>query len=334
MVRWIFSRQGFLVLVEAEMVIIQSVVSHVSPYLQGQEIGNGLPHDVWTIQAYRMTTASCCAVNNPERLSYQEPFASIHSEKKIIIVEEATEKLVVQRVIRLLRNLFRLLLAPEAIFVHGGMIEIAGKGIAFIGEKYAGKTSSLLATLTQVQTSFIENDSLSLHIDSGPYGLGWFRSIYIRRDILTVLEAVLVKKQLEFLHLEHAKEKPSLSPQAFAATFGCTLLPQAALHMIVFPRFLPREDHPTFSLLPLSKEEAFAMLKKNLVSVPNEYHQFLRPYFPLFPENTHLLEELILQVPCYCLQQSFLAIALAARDVVALAHSAQEDVSMNARTLR
>ena len=196
MVRWLFTRRGFLVLVEAEEVILRAITAHVSPYLQGQTPGKKRPDGVWTIQARQALTASDCSGNGSERLRYDEPFALVDSRSKIIVVEEATEYLVVQRVIRLLRNLFRLLVAPGALFVHGGMIEVAGCGIAFLGAKYAGKTSSILAALTQTSAAFVENDSLSLHVDTHPYGLGWFRSIYIRRDVLSVLAHVFVEQQI------------------------------------------------------------------------------------------------------------------------------------------
>lgn len=318
---WTFSRHGCSALVETEnATILQFIRSRVSPYLQVKEFQGD--HDMWMIQARRTLSAPHAALKLPERLSYQEASVSIDPCKRVIIVSEASERLVGQRVIRLLRNLFRLWLAKDAVFVHGGMIEVAGRGIAFLGEKYAGKTSSLLAILSQVQASFIENDSLSFHFwKSQPSGLGWFRSTYIRRDVLTALAPVVGKDQAAFQHLEQAQEKSSLAPQRLATTFGCTLLPQTEVHLLIFPRFLPREAPPTFSLEKMTKEEARIALNSHLVPVPNEYHQFLRPHFSSVTENTFLLEKLIEHVPCYRLLQSFAAITAAAQAVITLADS-------------
>src|SRR5581483_8424982 len=144
---WTFSRHGCSVLVETEnAAILQFIRSRVSPYLQVLEFQGD--HDVWMIQAQRALSAPHTALKLPERLSYHESSVSIDPGKRVIKVSEASEQLGGQRVIRLLRNLFRLLLAKDAVFVHGGMIEVAGRGIAFLGEKYAGKTSSLLAMLS------------------------------------------------------------------------------------------------------------------------------------------------------------------------------------------
>jgi hypothetical protein len=320
MVRWVFARCGSLVLVEAERAILDSLVSRISPYLQGEELRGERPCSVWMIEARRTSMSDRSVSHGSERLCYDDACVTVYPEEKVIKVAEATERLVVQRVIRLLRNLFRLLVAPEALFVHGGMIEVAGHGIAFLGPKYAGKTSSLLAVLTQAQASFIENDSLSLHMSSKVYGLGWFRSVYIRRDVLAVLAPVLSSKHIAFQHLQNRPEKPSLSPQEFATTFGCQLLARAELHALVFPGFLPREEEPAFSLTPLRGEESLRALRESLVPVPNEYHQFLRPYFPSYTEKAHLLERLVQHIPCYRLRQSFSMIAVAAQAICALAH--------------
>ncbi|MBA2678459.1 MAG: hypothetical protein H0U76_08715 [Ktedonobacteraceae bacterium] len=313
---WIFSRRGALVLLEAERESVQTILSRVTPYLQGKELCGERPHGVWMIQARHVASSS---LHGPERLVYSEPFAAIDPLARVIEVAETSEHGVVQRVIRLLRNLFRLLLAQDAVFVHGGMIEIAGCGIAFLGAKKAGKTSSILAALTQGHASFIENDALSLHVWEGrPYGLGWFRSTYIRRDVFSALGAVFSEKHREFHLLERTHEKPSLFPEKFAAAFGCSLLPQAELHLLVFPEFFPRESSSAFSLCPMTKEEALLALKEHLVPVPNEHHQFLQPYFPRAPGNGWLLETLVERVTSYRLQQSFSAITAAAHAVIAL----------------
>lgn len=321
MVRWLFARRGFLVQVEAEEVILQAITAHVSPYLHVQALGERHPDGVWAIKALTAPSPSDSPGNGSERLCYDEPFAWVDPTRKIIAVGEATERLVVQRIIRLLRNLFRLLVAPDALFVHGGMIEVAGRGIAFLGAKYAGKTSSILAALTQTQAAFVENDSLSLHMDTHPSGWGWFRSIYIRRDVPPVLARQLAQQAKALKPLEQTRDTSSLSPQDFATTFGCTLLPQAVLHLIILPSFLPRDAPVAFSLSRLSKEEARGALTGHLIPVPNEYHQFLRPFFPAPPDPAPLLEKIVQHVPCYHLEQSFLAIAPAARAVVDLARA-------------
>lgn len=320
MVRWLFSRQGVCVMVEADRVIIHDLLARVSPYLQGNEATEERLDGVWTIRTSQRLSSLCSDLPESDRFQYDEPLV-IQSDTMTILVEEETVHGVVQRVIRLLRNLFRLLIAPNALFVHGGMVQIAGRGIAFVGPKRAGKTSSLLATLTQASGAFVENDSLSLQNNGRLDGLGWFRSMYIRRDVFTALEASAAEQPYPFVTPAHAREKSSLSPQDFAATFNCTLVPQAELHMLIFPSFLPREDPPTFSLLPLRPEEARVLLAENLVPVPNEHHQWLRPFFPLQPETNPLLDAIVQQIPCYRLQQSFQALAAAAREIVMMAHT-------------
>jgi hypothetical protein len=324
---WVFSRHGVQVVVDAELEIIQSVISLVSPYFEGRAQGEDLLHDVWTILARQNPAVSRVATNGAARLSYDEPFVSIIPEERLIVVEEAQDKLVVQRVLRLLRDLFRLQAPAGSVFVHGGMIETAGCGIALLGAQQAGKTSLLLALLTQMQAAFVDNDVLSFHLfGERPFGLGWPRAINIRRDTLVVLDAVLAEKQTQFSQVRLSPSKPketvSLSPRVFADTFGCSLVAQAELHMIVFPAFLPREETPAFSLLSLTKEEALIALKEQITSVPSAYHHFLRPYFPLSPQEAHYvdqtIEQLARQVPCYRLWQSFSAIAAAAQAVIAL----------------
>lgn len=90
--------------------------------------------------------------------------------------------------LRLIRDLFRVyLVGNDGIPLHGGLIERSGLGIAVLGGKKAGKTTTILSLMDD-KSFYITNDDLIVkNKHNKVFGYGSTRSMSIRKDTLPFL---------------------------------------------------------------------------------------------------------------------------------------------------
>lgn len=304
----LFLYQAASVILQADHAIVQAVQDRAYPYWQTQPI-SGSQSEVWTIMVGSpdaQMVYETWPVSSPD-----EPKAHVHivHQAKTIILPDQETIWLIQRALRLIRNILRLQLARAgAIFLHAGMVSMPGYGgIAYVGDKQAGKTSSILAALTQ-GAHFVTNDDLVI-LSDGPHlrALGSPRSIRVRHDTLTTLPYPRVTGRPLLSHplpSERGPEFLCFFPHELAETFQCQLIPETDLRTLVFTSFLPRSSSLATSLRPVSGAEALVLLRRHSEPCTDGYHRFLRTCFPA-PTEQQPLEKLIQQVPCYQLQQSF-----------------------------
>ncbi|WP_223778320.1 hypothetical protein [Streptomyces sp. 135] len=170
-------------------------------------------------------------------------------------------------VVRIVRTLLRLDAAehdPSALFLHAGMVAWRGLGIALVGNKRSGKTSTVIAA-TAAGAHFVSNDDLSLHEGpGGPTGVGWPRSVSIRLDTVEPLGLALPARPVHPANA-HRSEARLLMPHEIGGMFDGRVAPKAPLCAVVFPSFAA---HGSAVLTRVAPDEAAERLFANLLAPP------------------------------------------------------------------
>lgn len=229
-------------------------------------------------------------------------------EKFIQIVEpkEVTWRLLVAN--RLIRDMSRNLLADRMIYFHSAMLNISGKGICIMGNKRAGKTSTLLLLLIgRYPAAYISNDDLSIQFQNDQFiGYGWPRSISIRND---TFPAVGLDSEIRNFRLTH--------PSNFTTKLNSTFLYSSELvalvkrqicvshqvDVVIFPQYV---DSTKSELQPLDYESTYELLINNLEPDINKYFKNFASYFDTPKPTIHQTVEMMARkVAGYRLYQNF-----------------------------
>jgi hypothetical protein len=210
--------------------------------------------------------------------------------------------------VRAVRTLLRLTAAetdPTSLFLHAGMFARNGRGLAIVGGKRSGKTSTVLAGIS-AGADFVSNDDLSiqLHAD-GVVGVGWPRSVSIRTNTLIPLGVSLPEKTAHpanRLFDTYRDEAKLLFPYEIAAVFGIAIAPSAAIVGLVFPSFAPIAEA---GLVRLSPADAAVRIRDNVLDPPVK-GESLETHFTLPPpaELARRADRLASALPAFELRQS------------------------------
>lgn len=192
--------------------------------------------------------------------------------------------------LRLIRTLLRYELADRGwTFLHGGLVDIGGRGVAMIGGKRAGKTSSVLALLAAGGVAYSANDDLTVRADgSTTVGRGWPRAIAVRPETIDVL-ASAGAWPFGVQRLGHpanaglrgdptADECVCIHSTELVHAFGTTVVPEVPLGAVVFPCFTRDPDGPP-RLESISPEQVGALLAEHRESRPDRHEPFLAEFF-------------------------------------------------------
>lgn len=118
-------------------------------------------------------------------------YAVDHSSKTLFHLAPEGETWATQSLLRSTRAIHRSEASRQgALFLHAGLVELNGVGVALVGGSRAGKTSLIMASVLNGSGVMVCNDDVSLvtHPDEhGVTGIGWPRSISVRLDTLDVL---------------------------------------------------------------------------------------------------------------------------------------------------
>ncbi|MFE7112651.1 hypothetical protein ACFU98_35530 [Streptomyces sp. NPDC057575] len=258
----------------------------------------------------------------------------LHPARRDLVIDTgAPGPLVLQYLVRYLRILLRLAHARgDEVFVHGGMVAENGRGVALIGAKRAGKTSTVMASMLAGR-AFVANDDLSMARTGGGWtGRGWPRTVSVREDTFTALGLPSGHGPHEGARgasrsvrrvpgRDGGQDTVLLRPQELAELLDAPPpQPNAEVSVLLFPRFADSSADPT-RLVPLAPPEAARRLAANLLPVLVKDQRFLRPHFPPGPDPRALglAEQIAAVSPAYELVQHFSALregALAVADLL------------------
>jgi hypothetical protein len=236
--------------------------------------------------------------------------------------------------LRTLRNLLRWrALSSDGVCVHGAMVCIAGRGIAVLGRKKAGKTTTALVLMALHGAGFVSNDDLTLlPTATGWCGVGWPRSVNIRQDAVDRLAGIcpeLGGLRAASTHpaasADAAGEDFSIPPLDLCRALGVTAVAGAPLSAIVLPRFA---DGAGASLARLDPAVAAELLVENVDSVATDHDEYLLDWFtPSTPQELcKHAENLAATIPCYTLRQDMADMRVGAAVIVDLARSLPADL--------
>ncbi|MDF3290309.1 hypothetical protein [Streptomyces silvisoli] len=209
------------------------------------------------------------------------------------------------RVVRSLLRLATLESDPSALFVHGGMFARSGLGLAVLGGKRSGKTSTILGAAA-LGAAFVSNDDLSLHVgEQDCVGVGWPRSVSIREDTLAALGGAMpdeASHPANDTFDAYRNGARLLFPSQISSLFATELVASATVVGLVFPSFASDNESSITKLIPA---ETGARLRAQLLHPPVK-DTFLAEHFAL-PDPVGLAERADLiaaKLPGYEVRQS------------------------------
>lgn len=249
-----------------------------------------------------------------ERVSVRSPLEPdrvllVSRSERHVVLDEPDDRWRALQLLRLLRNVARWAAWEDGhVFLHGGLVVLDGAGIAFAGEKRAGKTTFLLGALTAPGGVFVSNDDVSLSVDGNDVtGHGWPRSVTVRRDSVLALEPVCPRlaaacRRPTHPHNRHGDNWTGLDrglpvdvtllPHELAAAMQRDVAVDAHVRALVFPRF-----GDCAHVEPVARREASALLEPLLEDDPSAGHDpFLAGWFdrsaPAVPTSSDLVDRL------------------------------------------
>lgn len=175
------------------LICTRTVAEHVqrlaAPYLT---LEPGLPGPgVWTVVADTPPPAGAVSESVAALGEVSVEYAVDHSSRTLFHIAPEGEAWVTQSLLRATRAIHRSAASRQGmLFLHAGLVELNGIGVALVGGSRAGKTSFIMASVLNGSGVMVCNDDVSLTVDpvgGGVLGAGWPRSISVRLDTLDLL---------------------------------------------------------------------------------------------------------------------------------------------------
>jgi hypothetical protein len=231
----------------------------------------------------------------------------------IHVFTEADEMRSVQRVLRVLRALLRrLFMSAEWSFcLHAACVvgDRSEDGVAIVGAKQSGKTSSVLTALRTGQFDYVTNDDLivTASAQGGYVGHGWPRSISVRKEAAA---AFLSPADIDsFAHPENSQNETLgrgglAYPAELVALFSRRVVINAGIAAFVFPRF--GSSNVIEQLTPI---ETAGMLKAEMPRSPSHADSWLdEPFAALLARSASVdLQRICSSIPGYSMTSRDLA---------------------------
>ncbi|MFF5481890.1 hypothetical protein ACFY5C_31820 [Streptomyces sp. NPDC012935] len=252
------------------------------------------------------------------------------ANRQIALLDEGNDW-TVQQLVRSVRYLLRWQAYERGdLFLHGGLVRAAGTGIAFLGHKRSGKTSSILSALLSGGADFVSNDDLVLtdadDLATALTGYGSPRTVNVRTDALLALArtapalSTLLSDTshptntfpgrhhtLDAIRSDAGAQLPGsvwVRCAELARVTGRSLVPECGLDMVVLPGFTSDTDGPVITRL--TAQEAHRAVSEHIEEGATKYDPYLAAWYPRTDSarRTQLLRRLADQVPCYRLTQN------------------------------
>lgn len=317
--KWIrVSRDSHNVYINIQMSWIDFFIRVISPYYD-VELSQAPEKLSWKI--YTEEPQEC--YNNqwdiiipsiPGENFLKRKYKFAHESKSIYIMEPVDAIVRLQIATRLCRDILRHLFMQELVYFHAGMVVYRSIGIAIMGDKKSGKTSSILTFLSTKNANYVTNDDLAIsiaHKSSDPcIGYGWPRAVSIRRDSLEFMRSVIgynnpiyngfLGRQIHpNNHVPELMSYLYLYPNDLVELFKCKVIPNHRIDVILVTKF---GMDGCFSARQVFSNEKHLLISSN-------YDNNLGKYFADFE---HTFTSNVMQpnrawfdsVPCYIVSQN------------------------------
>ncbi len=257
------------VVLEGPASSLREIARYCHPYYNIKTV-RAVPEGVWRILCGR-TDADFNGWAFYESVVRNEPTRRIRYDlrsKTLAVVTVDSQWLCVFTG-RLLRDLLRWqLLGADTLFFQACLVKIQETGIAIGGPPRVGKTSTALALVGCEKARFIaDNDLLCIIEENSVFGMGWPRSICIRRDTIPILEKWWPRFGARIESFTHpnnhnptggVREFLHLSPGELSELSQTAVLAEAPVSAFIFPEFTEGNVAPR--LTRISEDEATARL--------------------------------------------------------------------------
>ena len=251
--------------------------------------------------------------------------------RKILIVSSGTPEIRREQGYQTIRALMRMLLIERGwLPFHGACCTKNGQGICIVGNKFAGKTSTLINLLAKNGFHVVSTGRLLLY-DAGSHvlarGLPCIAGIrlatllchptllhWLEKTTDSFFPHISLERVYEIAastsaeELTRGKEKTRLLTSELAALFGASIEVMTPLTLFLIPIFDPSLQ--VSSLVPLREERhAVATLVSNYPSLSRKGEGFLQHFFDISDEIlkerlTSLLTKFLPDIPIYELYQN------------------------------
>ncbi|HEY0601331.1 MAG TPA: hypothetical protein VGD58_00405, partial [Herpetosiphonaceae bacterium] len=193
---------------------------------------------------------------------------------------------------------------------HGACCISGGTGICITGDKFAGKTSTLINLLAAGDAQLVTNDKLMLRAADGvlsacalPHKIGirvgtFMADPTLRRWLVEAADTTYPKPRLADLDritatttaadLPSRTEKVFLMPYELAQLFGASVAAAAQPALVLIPIFTP--GIACSELVPVDADEAAAYLATQYLDLPAQGQEYLQSWFAL--DDTQLRDRL------------------------------------------
>lgn len=203
---------------------------------------------------------------------------------------------------RIMRSLFKYLLIERGwIPFHAACCVSGGTGMCITGDKFAGKTSTLINLLTAGDAQFVSNDKLMLRAADGvllacalPHKIGirvgtFMAHPMLRHWLVEAADTAYPKPQLADLDritattttadLPSRTEKVFLMPYELAQLFDASVAAVTQPTLVLLPIFTPGIE--CSELVPVGADEAVAYLATQYLDLSAQGQAYLQSWFAL-----------------------------------------------------
>lgn len=265
--------------------VAESVRRLAAPYLT-VEPGAPAP-GTWEVIAGATPPAGCVPESVTAQGESTVEYLVAHHDKALFHVAPEGDSWVTQSLLRATRAIHRSAASRQGVlFLHAGLVELNGKGVALLGGSRAGKTSFIMASVLNGCGTMVCNDDVSLTADSdgvGVTGTGWPRSISVRLDTLDLLfgrgRADTIRSSLThpanqtLLSLRESGVEPHgtalLYPWEYADLMDTRIGSATKVEAIVH---LSLADSPSEAgLVPVTASQRATLLEERVLGLPNKH---------------------------------------------------------------
>ncbi|WP_405160847.1 hypothetical protein OG203_31340 [Nocardia sp. NBC_01499] len=214
-------------------------------------------------------------------------YAVDYAEKTLFHIAPRSYPWVTQSALRATRAMHRSAASRQGVlFLHAGLVELNGIGVALVGGSRAGKTSFIMASVLNRSGVMVCNDDVSMTAlpgQDGVTGVGWPRSISVRLDTLELLfgrdEAEAIRSSLShpanqtLMSLRESGVEPHgtalLYPWEYADVFQTKIGQSTRVDALVYLSLA--NDPSEIELAAVSPLASSELLGKHILELPNKH---------------------------------------------------------------
>ncbi|MBP2189679.1 hypothetical protein BJ987_002580 [Nocardia goodfellowii] len=214
-------------------------------------------------------------------------YAVDHAKKICFHVAPSSDAWVTQSVLRATRAMHRSAASRQGVmFLHAGLVQLNGMGVALVGGSRAGKTSFIMASVLEGSGVMVCNDDVSVTTFPGREyvaGVGWPRSISVRLDTLDLLfgssRAATIRSSLShpanrtLMSLRESGVEPHgtvlLYPWEYAELLATKIEQSTRIDAIVHLSLA--DERSEVDLTAISAMAGKSLLEKRVLKLPNKH---------------------------------------------------------------